>query len=405
MKTIEATYRVTTPMFLGGADNEHAEFRLPSFKGALRFWWRALAWQRLDGDLQKIYDQEADLFGSASGGQAEFLLDVAGDFPEPLQKGTKLREKVESGKVVGPGARYLGYGVMHAFGSKRKKTEAGQLTRACLSPGFEFTVRLALKPRKNGTDADKALEIRNALICLGLFGGLGSKARKGYGSVSLRSIDGEPIAVTPQSFARTLLKVASDVGESTGEPAYTAWSDKLRVGAYLGPSKLNGLQLLDSIGRELIWFRSNGRVPRDGPDREVLGDPVDPETRRFWADHDLMAAVASRGEAVKSHPERVVFGLPHNYFFSSIRKGAGVEPVDHDRRASPLLLHVHHFDSHGPAVIVSFWPANFLPDDEKLSVGRSKVPVETADLWQPIEDFLDFLAEPRFDDHVFTQLR
>ena len=54
MQTISATYRVTTPMFLGGvpspekeeaerlrlSPDHRAEFRLPSFKGALRFWWR-----------------------------------------------------------------------------------------------------------------------------------------------------------------------------------------------------------------------------------------------------------------------------------------------------------------------------------------------------------------------------
>ena len=37
---IRATYRITTPMFCGGAEQQ-AEFRLPSFKGVLRFWWRA----------------------------------------------------------------------------------------------------------------------------------------------------------------------------------------------------------------------------------------------------------------------------------------------------------------------------------------------------------------------------
>jgi len=40
---IRATYRITTPMFCGGAERQ-AEFRLPSFKGVLRLWWRALEW-------------------------------------------------------------------------------------------------------------------------------------------------------------------------------------------------------------------------------------------------------------------------------------------------------------------------------------------------------------------------
>ena len=37
--TIQATYRIVTPMFCGGAEQQ-AEFRLASFKGVLRFWWR-----------------------------------------------------------------------------------------------------------------------------------------------------------------------------------------------------------------------------------------------------------------------------------------------------------------------------------------------------------------------------
>jgi len=43
MQEIKATYKIVTPMFLGGADHEE-EIRVPSIKGALRFWWRALAW-------------------------------------------------------------------------------------------------------------------------------------------------------------------------------------------------------------------------------------------------------------------------------------------------------------------------------------------------------------------------
>ena len=44
---IRATYRITTPMFCGEA-NQQAEFRLPSFKGVLRFWWRAIKWTRIE---------------------------------------------------------------------------------------------------------------------------------------------------------------------------------------------------------------------------------------------------------------------------------------------------------------------------------------------------------------------
>ncbi|WP_143108945.1 type III-B CRISPR module RAMP protein Cmr1, partial [Bathymodiolus thermophilus thioautotrophic gill symbiont] len=46
MKTIVATYRIITPMFISGAKVTEAELRIPSIKGAIRFWWRALNWQK-----------------------------------------------------------------------------------------------------------------------------------------------------------------------------------------------------------------------------------------------------------------------------------------------------------------------------------------------------------------------
>jgi hypothetical protein len=45
MKTLQATYRIVTPMFIGDAEQKATDLRPPSIKGALRFWWRALNWK------------------------------------------------------------------------------------------------------------------------------------------------------------------------------------------------------------------------------------------------------------------------------------------------------------------------------------------------------------------------
>ena len=43
MNKLEVTFRVVTPMFLGGAKpNDFAELRPPSIKSAMRYWYRAL---------------------------------------------------------------------------------------------------------------------------------------------------------------------------------------------------------------------------------------------------------------------------------------------------------------------------------------------------------------------------
>ncbi len=65
IKIYEATYQINTPMFLSGADQNSAEFRVASFKGAFRFWWRALAWEAFGKDLSAIKEQEDLLFGSS----------------------------------------------------------------------------------------------------------------------------------------------------------------------------------------------------------------------------------------------------------------------------------------------------------------------------------------------------
>jgi CRISPR-associated protein Cmr1 len=78
-KTITAHYKITTPMFLGGEEQQAdaRQFRNASFKGALRFWWRALNWGRVlqaaAGDraqaLKNLHAEEGRLFGLASDGK------------------------------------------------------------------------------------------------------------------------------------------------------------------------------------------------------------------------------------------------------------------------------------------------------------------------------------------------
>ena len=164
---IEATYRVVTPMFCAGAEPEQAELRLPSFKGVLRFWWRALSWSRLGGDLAKILEEEAELFGSSSGGQSRVSLRLEkATRPKLVLKGAVLSISSEDQRTVGEGARYLGYGVMDAFASSNRGTEAGQLTRSCVRAPLDFTVRA----RGRRLTEDMVETLLDALIAVGVVG-------------------------------------------------------------------------------------------------------------------------------------------------------------------------------------------------------------------------------------------
>ena len=393
---IDATYRVVTPLFCAGAVPGRAELRLPSFKGALRFWWRALAWQRCGGDLEDIRRQEDALFGSAGGGQSRLLMRLAPtSHPrETIGNGKVLTVSARNGSVVGEGARYLGYGVMEAFRSRTRGTKDGQLTRACLRAPFEFTVQL------RGRDLNEAQlsSLRRALIALGTLGGMGARSRKGYGSLVLRSlcVDGVERWRPPRDIAELEQEIV-DLPGDRGDfalPAFTAVSDRTRH-VLLSNIKKAPVELLDLVGRELVRYRSWGR------NGKTLGGKVGSE-RNFKDDHDLM--MVTDGGQRKTHPRRIAFGLPHNY---AKRKDQQIGPHDRgfDRRASPLFIHIHECGT-SPVAVLSFLPARFLPKGRSaISVGGRKVAQKPEEeLYRPIHGFLDRLLDPGKRKEPFTDV-
>jgi len=230
---IEATYRVVTPMFCAGANPGKAELRLPSFKGALRFWWRALAWSRLDGDLEKIRQQENMLFGSTETGQSRVSMRF-----DQFDRNKSILGKNLS---VGQGARYLGYGLMDGRSDGDRK---------CLLPPSTFAVHL------HGRDLEdeNLTSLQSALIALGTIGGIGARSRKGFGSLVIKSlrVDGRERWRTP--------KAVNDFGDRINSirprhspevmPDYTVLSGGSRH-VLVSSDQDEHLRLLDLIGLEL----------------------------------------------------------------------------------------------------------------------------------------------------------
>jgi len=324
-----ATYRVITPLCMAGAEQSGAELRAPSVKGALRFWYRATALAR-PGDWQKVREEEQKIFGSAETGQGRFLLTVAG-------KGLSEPETFDF-KRERTGIVYLGYGLKEA---KRKY----------FKPGAEITVRLLFKP-----DSEAVIEpVKKALIALGLFGGLGARARNGLGSVALTSLkyDSAEEWQNPQNekelremiaqFVQSLAPLPAEL------PAYTAFSAKSRIAVV--EMDRDPVKLLDDIGRKMMAYRRNIK------DDSAL-------IRKFLKSGDIAA-----------HPSRVAFGLPHNYFFKSDGAKADVKAAHRERRAGPLFIHIHPLAGGWFAAVLALLPAVFLPAEEQIEIsgsGRTK---------------------------------
>jgi CRISPR-associated protein Cmr1 len=377
---LEAIYRVTTPLFLGGAQPEQvAELRPPSLKGLLRFWLRAVAWPRL-GNWEAMAAAEKSLLGSTEG-QSAWLLSARWEDPPKSIGAPDPWERQE-------GLGYLGYGVVD-----RQRT-----LRPYVKEDSRFRLRLVRRPLRNRAVAEVQEELLiQAAMALGLFGGAGARSRKGFGSLTLESLrcNGEEKWQRPRNereLAERLRDWLARLGEprTDGLPPYTAFGSQTKVWILgQGPE---ARRLLNWLGMELLRYRSYGYAPDNRGPHVLPGR--EPAEQNFADDHDLILHFLT-GQRVSRHPRRAVFGLPHNYFFRSTRQKATVEPADATyggqvkRRASPLFLHIHALASGGCAAVAALLPAAFLPEGEclRLSTGRHSVTVPCAADYRDLEEF------------------
>lgn len=357
---IEARFKVTTPMYLGDADQLPSTISPNSFKGALRFWWRAIVWPMLQAQsdseptaLKQLHASEAILFGSAAtkySRRAAVRLTIV----QPSQLRT-------SGTPVGDGIKYL---LCLGLGERR-----------CITP-CEFVANFYFNPQSLGTGnlVDFQTTLLDALRYLGTFGGLGSRARHGFGSVALQKLLLNGVDQTVADSPLGVKELLSQFAFTAPKPPFTAFSKLSRIDQ--SATHRNALQLLNEIGENMQKYRS------------WRGDKL------FEDDHHLAADIIN-GER-PSLPRRGVFGLPHNYFFSSNRKSLGITVADDNRsrRASPLFIHIHQFPGDDDFVAMqTLLPAVFLPATATMQFKPAyagNIPHQESKIeWKVIHDYLD----------------
>ncbi|UYM15662.1 type III-B CRISPR module RAMP protein Cmr1 [Endozoicomonas euniceicola] len=383
LPALEARYRISTPMFLGDASSDQCadKIRPPSVKGALRFWWRALAWGRLyTGDhnetLKDLHKEEGELLGYAAGGsdnksenkgcQAAFRLRVHND-------------KSEKGREILTGIDYLlGQGIT-------KRNEKMQY----LASGGSFTV--SCYPNQTMTETQHQ-QLEEALLCLGLFGGLGARSRKGLGSLSIQHLTGGSYSA-PQNreeYCSLVARLLKNAELARAEPPYSAFSSLSRID--ISSVGSDAFQLLLRLNDELQLYRSWGK------DGRILGQEAE---RNFIEDHKWAYQIA-KGRAPNSHPDRIAFGLPHNYYLSSATDSKKYVDVNllknqgQGRRASPLFSHVHCFANGDVILTQTLLQSLFLSGQQKLEVkcGSKKnkktvCHVSATVNWSVIRKFMD----------------
>ncbi|MCD6460471.1 type III-B CRISPR module RAMP protein Cmr1 [bacterium] len=378
-KIIEATYRIVTPMFIGDVEKKASGITPASVKGALRFWWRALNWGRIRDNkgsdaeaLRALHKEEGELLGSVGnsekggivGGQGRFFLRVT----------LKNEQKWQERGLINWAKYLLGQGFRD-----------GLLRNALLG---DLYLTCVLKPK---ISQEQSKQLMDAILALGMFGGLGARARKGFGALAIQSLkisdEEKKIPQNKNDYIGFVKKLAEKYSWKLikEKPPFTAFCAETRIDVSV--SGTNPMGLLDEIGKEQQLYRSWGR------NGKVNGIEAE---RNFEEDHDLVLGVIN-GKEPKTLPKRIVFGLPHNYYFSSANSGVDIAPKEESRtrRASPLFIHVHQFTDNSSVLIQSLFPATFLPEGTKVQFkSRSQnsfdvtVNDETID-WDVIYKYLD----------------
>lgn len=163
---LQARFKCTvlTPMFLGGiAPNETAEIRVPSIRGAMRWWYRALLAGR-GHSLPALREEEARIFGSTERASS-VRMRVANKRPN-IQSHKKISKLGDRNS----GTNYLWYFV-----------KAGDNERYFIAPRSTFQLVFTAFPE----EGEAIEEAARALWLLSFLGGLGTRSRRMAGAFTV----------------------------------------------------------------------------------------------------------------------------------------------------------------------------------------------------------------------------
>jgi CRISPR-associated protein Cmr1 len=356
-----------TPLFLGGADPRgEPELRAASFRGALRFWLRALLGGMIgDKNLDALHQAEAAVLGSTETGASPVVVrihNLSGGAPIPFS-------------AIGSGKQGLAYLFFATRGTQNEPE------RKAIPAGSSFELEVSL--RAGAQDRDALPKAYAALWLLTHLGGFGARSRRGAGSLQVTRVQGnapnsalpslEIRASTPKQLQTELQEGLSKLRKGVGESTFVdcpSRFDVLHPNAckiwVVGKEFSYWEEALDAIGQRMQQFRN-----RRPPDYQNVKNAV-------------------QGKGLTQPVERAAFGLPIVFYYRSLKGAKGtLEGERHDRRASPLFIHVTRLSNRKYALVLTFFQAQFLEEGEKLKLKRQGPPayVGTPDM-SLIDDFI-----------------
>jgi len=382
--------KVITPLFMGGA-NQQAELRTQSINGLFRWWFRVAG-----GSIE----DEKRLFGWAGEKSNQGLVRIFIKDFDKLQKDKFSKEFDDKGRVrQDKGINYIGFSLDQRFNENQDRPR-----REYIKENQTFEIKISFHPKANEEDIKKFF---CALWLAFNLGNFGSRSRRGFGSIKIENIQGQfpnnfNLQFKPQNsidkWLKNQLYYIKNLNfwqRRNGIPylfenfeIYQIQKDKFsnwekwkndvqkgRQGKYLknswgGNNVNNWKDLLDFMGFLLMAYRSYRMPDYDNAKKILQGIRVNNPTF-----------------------ERAIFGIPLNFYFSSLEKGDMVHLKLRDdtlRRASPLLMKIIQSES-GYEGLFIVMKSTFIPNNSRLVFSNVNINLPEENIWQALDGFIDSL--------------
>ena len=418
------TLQVMTPLFNGGADadgsqgfrpDDEAGIRPASIRGAMRFWLRALAGALTGPDLMLLAAVERRVLG----GMADQARTGTGAVASPVI--LRIPRQPAVTPAAGPHgflsprqSRDDGRWILYLMGQGLGDLRNGQVRRPYIAPGAEFDLKIGFRHAASDDASARAAIEGLAFASLWLacaYGGVGARARRGFGGLRIVRADGVPpgpwrdgdALLTPGLGHYERLSILWPSGplgscmpyirDLTGQRSFGGWAGKpptfpvlsrthTKAGVSGGEEFPSWTRTLMHAGEQFRRFRASKENTRPGANyRPKIETPEWPAVVHRDSRHFALGALG------------LPVGYRDGYVVHADRHGEGFM-----RRASPLWLRPVGQGDRWRLLSFAFH-GEFLPGPDAPGVhlwhGRDQgkeLRVETSDVTRQTSQWIDVLA-------------
>ena len=401
LNTYELKCKIITPLFMGGADF-NPELRTQSINGILRWWFRVAG-----GNIK----DEKRLFGWASDQSNQGLVRLFIKDFDKLKTEIFSKEFDQKGNVRNDsGLNYLGFSLDQRFKKDNPKPQ-----RSYIKESQTFNLIISFHPKATVEDKKKFFATLWLAFNLGNFG---SRSRRGFGSIKITPINNSNINdLYDLSFNPTqnlkdwinqnLNKIKDYINPTQNALDYLEiykieksnfnqlknWIEEVQKGREVqngrekkflkkqwGKNNINDhMNLLDFMGFLLAAFRSYRN-----PDYQNAKNILQNNTNNLQNNTNNLTF------------ERAIFGLPLNFYFSSLNKRDTLNAKLKNqtlRRASPLIIKILECNNNYEGIFIVI-KSQFLPNDYSLNFSKhpkQKVYLPKQNEWKAINEFINSL--------------